>query len=77
VTCYVDLLVREIGLTLTPTLWLGRYPDPIATASPELTPRDFGIALVGFVLLIVWHAPPLVVVIISALGGSPLPQATS
>jgi len=31
--------VREIGLTLTPTLWLGRYPDPIATASPELGTR--------------------------------------
>ncbi|MGA7324869.1 MAG: hypothetical protein WBX25_10385 [Rhodomicrobium sp.] len=32
------------------------------------TPGDFAIALAGFVLLTVWRAPPLAVVIISALG---------
>jgi chromate transporter len=32
-------------------------------------PGDFGLALVGFVLLTVWRLPPLVVVIVSALGG--------
>jgi chromate transporter len=31
-------------------------------------PADFGIALLGFVLLTVWRAPPLLVVVISALG---------
>ena len=31
-------------------------------------PGDFGIALVGFVLLTAWQAPPLVVVAISALA---------
>ncbi len=31
-----------------------------------MLPRDFGIALVSFVLLIVWRAPPLVVVALSA-----------
>jgi chromate transporter len=34
-----------------------------------ISPGDFGIALVGFVLLNVWQAPPLIVVAISAPGG--------
>jgi chromate transporter len=38
-------------------------------ASSVKTPADFGLALVGFVLLTVWHAPPLVVVALGALGG--------
>jgi chromate transporter len=46
-------------------------------ASAVQTSGDFGIALVGFVLLTVWRAPPLVVVIISALGGIALAQVTS
>jgi chromate transporter len=33
------------------------------------TPRDFGVALTGFVLLTVWRAPPLVVVVLGALAG--------
>jgi chromate transporter len=33
------------------------------------SPGDFGIALLGFVLLTVWRAPPLLVVVVSALGG--------
>ena len=33
------------------------------------TSGDFGIALLGFVLLIAWRAPPLIVVAISAAGG--------
>ncbi|WP_250697692.1 hypothetical protein [Acetobacter pasteurianus] len=36
---------------------------------------DFGIVLVGFVLLTVWRAPPLMVVGISALGGVVIGQA--
>jgi chromate transporter len=32
-------------------------------------PRDFGIALTGFVLLTVWRVPPLVVVVFSAIAG--------
>ena len=42
--------------------------NPIWTSAVE-APGDFGLALLGFVLLIVWRAPPLVVVLISALGG--------
>jgi chromate transporter len=44
-------------------------------ASSVRTPGDFGLALVGFVLLTAWRAPPLVVVVISALGGIALAQA--
>jgi len=42
--------------------------SPLWTSSVR-TPADVGIALVGFVLLTVWRAPPLLVVILSALGG--------
>ena len=33
------------------------------------SPGDFAVALLGFVLLTVWRAPPLLVVIASAIGG--------
>ena len=33
------------------------------------TPADFAVALVGFVLLVIWRAPPLLVVAVSAIGG--------
>ena len=42
--------------------------NPVWTSSVK-TSGDFAIALVGFVLLTVWRAPPLLVVIISAIGG--------
>jgi chromate transporter len=37
--------------------------------STVLGPRDFAIALTGFVLLTAWRAPPLVVVAFSAVAG--------
>ena len=48
-----------------------RLYNPLWTTSVK-TPGDFGIALVGFVLFTAWRAPPLVVVIVSALGGMAL-----
>src|SRR5215470_4867651 len=42
--------------------------NPVWTSSVQ-APGDFAVALVGFVLLNVWGAPPLVVVIVSAIGG--------
>jgi chromate transporter len=33
------------------------------------SPRDFGVTLVGFVLLVAWRAAPLVVVAFSAVAG--------
>jgi chromate transporter len=43
--------------------------NPVWTGSVK-TPRDFGVALLGFMLLTVWHAPPWVVVVIGAAGGA-------
>ena len=42
--------------------------DPVWT-SAVLTPADFAIAATGFVLLVVWRAPPLAVVALAALAG--------
>ena len=47
--------------------------NPVWTTSVK-TPSDFAIAFVGFVLLTVWRAPPIIVVIIGALGGIGLAQ---
>jgi len=40
------------------------------------SPADFAVALVGFVLLVAWRAPPLLVVMVSALGGIVLALAS-
>jgi chromate transporter len=42
--------------------------NPVWTSAVK-SPADFGLALLGFVLLTVWRAPPLIVVIVTALGG--------
>jgi chromate transporter len=42
--------------------------SPVWTTSVK-TSADFALALVGFVLLTAWRAPPLLVVAVSALGG--------
>ena len=42
--------------------------NPVWTSAVK-TPGDFGVALIGFVLLTMWRAPPLLVVVISGLGG--------
>ena len=39
-------------------------------------PQDFAVAATGFVLLIIWRAPPLLVVVLSALAGIGLSFAT-
>jgi chromate transporter len=50
--------------------------NPLWTSSIK-TPADFAIALVGFVLLTVWRAPPLVVVAVGAVGGVALAHGMS
>jgi chromate transporter len=60
-------VMRGVNAAVVGLLGAALY-NPVWTSSVK-TPGDFGIALVGFVLLTVWRAPPLVVVIISALGG--------
>jgi chromate transporter len=42
--------------------------NPVWT-SAVLRPADFAIAVAGFVLLVAWRAPPLLVVVLSALAG--------
>jgi chromate transporter len=42
--------------------------NPVWTSAVQ-SPVDFAIASVGFVLLVAWQAPPLLVVILSALAG--------
>jgi chromate transporter len=45
--------------------------NPLWTTSVKSS-GDFAIALVGFVLLMAWRAPPLIVVVVSALAGMAL-----
>ena len=68
-------VMRRVNAAVVGLLGAALY-NPIWTSSVK-TPGDFGIALVGFVLLTVWRAPPLVVVIVSALGGTALAQSMS
>ena len=59
--------MRGVNAAVVGLLGAALY-NPVWTSAVK-TPGDFGLALVGFVLLIVWQTPPLVVVTISALGG--------
>jgi chromate transporter len=68
-------MMRGVNAAVVGVLGAALY-NPVWTSSVK-TPRDFGIALVGFVLLTVWRAPPLFVVVITALGGIVLAPATS
>jgi chromate transporter len=60
-------VMRGVNAAVVGLLGAALY-NPVWVSSVR-TPGDFGIALVGFVLLVAWRAPPLLVVIISALGG--------
>ena len=59
--------MRGINAAVVGVLGAALY-NPVWTSSVK-TPADFAVALVGFVLLVAWRAPPLVVVMVSALGG--------
>jgi chromate transporter len=63
-------VMRGVNAAVVGLLGAALY-NPVWTTSVK-GPGDFGIALVGFVLLTTWQAPPLVVVAISALGGMAL-----
>jgi chromate transporter len=68
-------VMRGVNAAVVGLLGAALY-NPVWTTSVR-TPGDFAIALVGFVLLTVWRAPPLVVVIVSALGGIAVAQSMS
>jgi chromate transporter len=59
--------MRGINAAVVGILGAALY-DPVWTSSVK-TSGDFAIALIGFVLLVAWRAPPLVVVVTGALGG--------
>jgi chromate transporter len=59
--------MRGVNAAVVGLLGAALY-NPVWTSAVN-TPGDFGLALVGFVLLTVWRTPPLVVVVIGALGG--------
>ena len=59
--------MRGVNAAVVGLLGAALY-NPLWTTSVK-TSGDFGIALVGFVLLTVWRAPPLLVVVVSAIGG--------
>jgi chromate transporter len=60
-------MMRGVNAAVVGLLLAALY-NPVWTSSVR-TPGDFGVALIGFALLAVWRAPPLVVVIVSGLGG--------
>ncbi len=66
-------MMRGVNAAVVGLLGAALY-NPVWTSSVK-TPGDFGIALVGFVLLTVWRTPPLLVVVVSALGGIALALA--
>ena len=66
-------MMRGVNAAVVGLLGAALY-NPVWTSTVN-APGDFGIALVGFVLLTVWRAPPLLVVVASALGGMVLPVA--
>jgi chromate transporter len=66
-------MMRGVNAAVVGLLGAALY-NPVWTSSVN-TPGDFGVALVGFVLLTVWRAPPLLVVAISAIGGIALALA--
>jgi len=60
-------VMRGVNAAVVGLLGAALY-NPIWTSAVK-TPADFGLALVGFILLTVWQAPPVVVVALGAVGG--------
>jgi chromate transporter len=65
-------MMRGVNAAVVGLLGAALY-NPVWTSSVKM-PGDFAIALVGFVLLTVWRAPPIVVVLVGAVGGMALTQ---
>ena len=68
-------VMRGVNAAVVGLLGAALY-DPVWTTSVH-GPGDFAVALLGFVLLAVWRAPPLVIVVISALAGIALALAAA
>ena len=65
--------MRGVNAAVVGILGAALY-NPVWTTSVK-GPADLAIALIGFVLLVAWRAPPLVAVVVSALGGIALALA--
>ncbi len=61
-------VMRGVNAAVVGLLAAALY-NPVWTSSVK-TPEDFALALAGFVLLTAWRAPPLLVVIVGAVGGT-------
>jgi len=66
-------VMRGVNAAVVGLLGAALY-NPVWTTTVH-TPQDFGIALAGFVLLIIWRAPPLVVVAFCAAAGAAMALA--
>ena len=64
----MQAVMRGINAAVVGLLGAALY-SPIWTSAVQ-GPQDFAVALVGFILLAAWKAPPVVVVAVSALGGA-------
>jgi chromate transporter len=60
-------MMRGVNAAVVGLLGAALY-NPVWITSVK-APGDVAVALIGFVLLMAWRAPPLVVVAVSALGG--------
>jgi chromate transporter len=70
---WAQAAMRGVNAAVVGLLGAALY-NPVWTSSVG-APADFGLALLGFVLLVVWQAPPLLVVAVSATGGVALALA--
>lgn len=61
-------MMRGVNAAVVGLLGAALY-DPLWSTTIH-SPQDFGVALVGFVLLTAWRAPPLLVVVLSAAAGT-------
>lgn len=59
--------MRGVNAAVVGLLGAALY-NPVWT-SAVLSPADFALALLGFMLLVIWRAPPLLVVALGAAGG--------
>ncbi len=59
--------MRGVNAAVVGLLGAALY-DPVWTGAVQ-RPADFALALLGFVLLVIWRAPPLLVVALGAAGG--------
>jgi chromate transporter len=59
--------MRGVNAAVVGLLGAALY-DPVWMSAVQ-KPADFALALLGFVLLVAWQVPPLVVVLIGAVGG--------